>query len=251
MQQIGVQCLHELELHFSRLEAEINHTVASVEASASGDSDNSASSLLHRLHRCRKDCTSAHTVVDQFVPSFHQNASKLSHIHQSLPPCSEADTLASSTSTLTDLVSSLDSSIVDNWTDDIQYSTTEVNSQPPKSVDPHPRNLTRTAFSEKNTSHSEEPSPSRSSGDFIPITDDEFNGVSSIVRGRSKLSDLNELYRSLYDLFDGGRKKSTLSHEKACKLGLKVTGQTGEARLNTLRQLKIVHLSKKGITWNS
>jgi hypothetical protein len=73
-----------------------------------------------------------------------------------------------------------------------------------------------------------------------------FEGISSLVRGRVTLSDLNELWQLLSAAFKSG--DTSLTWEELSKKGAKVSGKTGEARVNCLRALKLIQISKQGIS---
>ncbi|KAL0223557.1 hypothetical protein P9112_002947 [Eukaryota sp. TZLM1-RC] len=247
------RCIHDLELEFFRLETEINHTTSLLEAESTGD--DSPVSLLYRLKKCKQDLETASNVVNDVdslrneliavTQLFLANSQRLSLIHNALSPSSESQSIQESIQQAQEHFTALNVGL-----SSLDVATNQQNIHPTST---QPTVLEQPCSSQSVSSplDSTEALPSRDDGAFIPITDEEFTSISSIVRGRTKLSDLNELYKNLFDLFEGGKKKGKiLSHEKACKMGLKVTGQTGEARLNTLRQLKILSLSKKGISWN-
>ncbi|KAL0213145.1 hypothetical protein RCL1_006771 [Eukaryota sp. TZLM3-RCL] len=238
--------IHDLELEFSRLEAELNHTSSVLEVEATLDSQ-SSTNLLCRLYQCKKDLIEAEKIVDsivdvrgsllEIVQLMYHNSSRLTHIHSILGPGSndEMSSLNSSIERLSDIVSHGDNDLKQNS-----------DCTPPPRQKDIPDKRTRFIETVEEPPLLEQESRSNT---FIPISEEEFSQISSIIKGRTKLIDLNDLYRGLFDAFAGGKKKGILTHEKAVKMGLKITGQTGEARLNTLRQLRIIQLSKKGITW--
>ena len=87
---------------------------------------------------------------------------------------------------------------------------------------------------------------------YIPVQIEEFSGLSSLVRGRSKLDDVNKVYDIIFKHFnntelDAKERKKPLTIKQLTKLGAKVSGQTGESRLSTLRSLKIITMSKSGV----
>ncbi|XP_052797502.1 uncharacterized protein LOC128229731 [Mya arenaria] len=83
-------------------------------------------------------------------------------------------------------------------------------------------------------------------GDFVPVSETEFESVSSLIRGKVKLADVNSTYKSLSEYFKENKSVKTLSSGDMYKMGLRVTGVTGTAKLKVLRALKIVKLSPKG-----
>ncbi|XP_033626979.1 spindle and kinetochore-associated protein 2-like [Asterias rubens] len=85
----------------------------------------------------------------------------------------------------------------------------------------------------------------RNSG-FTEISEDEFESVSPLVKGRVKLTDVNTVYRSLFEHFKTQRNKEPLTIQEMTKKGLRITGATGEAKLKVMRALKIVHIAKSG-----
>jgi hypothetical protein len=93
----------------------------------------------------------------------------------------------------------------------------------------------------------------RLQGKFVPVSEEEFEALSSLVRGRLKLSMLNEdIYQILYNHFKDIPKKARepIDAVALTKLGAKVTGATGENGLNSLRHLKIITTTKKGYVLN-
>eukprot|EP00055_Hartaetosiga_balthica_P009085 m.35395 g.35395 ORF g.35395 m.35395 type:complete len:268 (-) comp6600_c0_seq1:365-1168(-) len=88
---------------------------------------------------------------------------------------------------------------------------------------------------------------------YNPVTMKEFENVSDLVKGRAKLDDINKVYQILYDHFVQAHKRSKfqtvlpLSVKDMTEMGLKITGQTGEARIKVLRSLKRLTISKKGV----
>jgi Spindle and kinetochore-associated protein 2/Protein of unknown function (DUF3161) len=86
-----------------------------------------------------------------------------------------------------------------------------------------------------------------SASSFQPLSVGRFERVSSVIRGRCKLTDLNAVYECLFELLaaDGGRTKPVTIQELA-KNGVKAGGKTGECILNTLRSLKIVSIQRDG-----
>ncbi|CAH1800830.1 unnamed protein product, partial [Owenia fusiformis] len=97
--------------------------------------------------------------------------------------------------------------------------------------------------------HTSEPQNSdlrAQSSEIIPVSSKEFMSVSSLIRGRVKLEDVNKTYQMIWTRFKEEGKTDPLTPGDMYKMGLKVTGQTGEAKLKVLRALKIVHISNKG-----
>ncbi|EGD81895.1 hypothetical protein PTSG_02581 [Salpingoeca rosetta] len=90
---------------------------------------------------------------------------------------------------------------------------------------------------------------------FEPVTEEEFMSVSDLVRGRSKLTDVNKVYQALFEHFTKQKgKKSRFQPETApltvkemSSMGLKITGKTGEAKLQVLKALRIISMSNKGV----
>ncbi|XP_071479365.1 SKA complex subunit 2-like [Diadema antillarum] len=78
------------------------------------------------------------------------------------------------------------------------------------------------------------PSPAElraQSDDIVPVTEEEFASVSDLIRGRAKLDDINRVYRRLYDHFRTEGNKGSLSVPDMSKMGMRITGATGEAKL--------------------
>lgn len=82
------------------------------------------------------------------------------------------------------------------------------------------------------------------SNEFIEITESEFDSVSSLIKGRVKLVEVNMVYRILWRHFKEEGNKTPLSTNDMNKMGLKVFGSTGEAKLKVLRALKLLTISK-------
>jgi len=91
--------------------------------------------------------------------------------------------------------------------------------------------------------------PTRSKKVYIPVSQDEFESVSDLVRGRVKLAEVNQVYEALHTFFRKQKKtgegSASLSTKEMAAMGLKITGATGEARLKVLRQLKLVNISNR------
>eukprot|EP00010_Vexillifera_abyssalis_P006311 CAMPEP_0201545786 /NCGR_PEP_ID=MMETSP0173_2-20130828/2214_1 /ASSEMBLY_ACC=CAM_ASM_000268 /TAXON_ID=218659 /ORGANISM="Vexillifera sp., Strain DIVA3 564/2" /LENGTH=275 /DNA_ID=CAMNT_0047954285 /DNA_START=61 /DNA_END=888 /DNA_ORIENTATION=- len=86
---------------------------------------------------------------------------------------------------------------------------------------------------------------------FEPIGASEFDNLSSIVRGRAKLEAVNKVYKVIWQHFTTKQKRRSLkpiSIKTLSSKGLKVTGQTGSAVLNTLRALHKIDMSREGVT---
>lgn len=65
----------------------------------------------------------------------------------------------------------------------------------------------------------------------------DFDALSVAVRGRCTKLQCDEVYDIVYNYYmsDGGGKRPTLSKSRLAALGAKVTGQTGQCKLNALR----------------
>ncbi|GAU93406.1 hypothetical protein RvY_05354 [Ramazzottius varieornatus] len=75
-----------------------------------------------------------------------------------------------------------------------------------------------------------------------PITEEEFDKVSTLIRGRSKLVDVNKAYDVLYSaFFDEEMEKIKLS--ELAKRGIGVSGMTEKAKLKVLRQTGRIRIS--------
>jgi len=81
--------------------------------------------------------------------------------------------------------------------------------------------------------------------EFYPVSEEEFSRVSDLIKLRCKLIDVNQVYETLFHHFKKGSKP--LSVPAMVKMGIKITGQTGEARLATLRALDLISITKKGV----
>lgn len=68
--------------------------------------------------------------------------------------------------------------------------------------------------------------------------------VSSIVRGRCKLEDVNNIWKIIWD--NHKKKKPNLKITKLAESGYKVIGATGDSILGTLKHLKLITVNKEG-----
>ncbi|XP_050408608.1 spindle and kinetochore-associated protein 2 [Patella vulgata] len=84
------------------------------------------------------------------------------------------------------------------------------------------------------------------SKEYMDISEEEFNSVSDLIRGRVKLADVNMTYQVLWRHFKEEKNKKPLKTADMHKMGLKVSGATGEAKLKVLRALKVLQMSSKG-----
>eukprot|EP00056_Hartaetosiga_gracilis_P007031 m.103347 g.103347 ORF g.103347 m.103347 type:complete len:272 (-) comp12613_c3_seq4:2631-3446(-) len=88
---------------------------------------------------------------------------------------------------------------------------------------------------------------------FCPITTKEFNSVSQLVRGRAKIDAVNKVYETLHAHFVQAHRRGKfqnvlpLTVKDMTDMGLKITGQTGEAKLKVLRSLQRLTMSRKGV----
>ncbi|XP_068749539.1 spindle and kinetochore-associated protein 2-like isoform X2 [Montipora capricornis] len=76
---------------------------------------------------------------------------------------------------------------------------------------------------------------SRGRKEFIPINETEYLSVSDLVRGRAKRQDVNKVYEVLFQHFKKNKNSPSLTPKEMTKMGLKVTGATGEAKLKVVR----------------
>ncbi|OWF44919.1 spindle and kinetochore-associated protein 2-like [Mizuhopecten yessoensis] len=81
------------------------------------------------------------------------------------------------------------------------------------------------------------------SSECLDITQEEFESVSELIRGRCKLADINTVYRILWRHFKEENNSKALNPGEMFKMGLKVSGNTGEAKLKVLRALKLCTIS--------
>ncbi|KAJ7389117.1 regulation of microtubule polymerization or depolymerization [Desmophyllum pertusum] len=86
----------------------------------------------------------------------------------------------------------------------------------------------------------------RGTKELLPIDEKEFLTVSTLVRGRAKLHDVNKVYEVLFHHFKKNKNSTSLTPKDMTKMGLKVTGATGEAKLKVLRALKVIVINNKG-----
>ncbi|KAK7490674.1 hypothetical protein BaRGS_00018091, partial [Batillaria attramentaria] len=84
-----------------------------------------------------------------------------------------------------------------------------------------------------------------SSTELVEVSQEEFDSVSELVRGRVKLSEVNTAYRVLWKHFKEEHNSNPLLPAEMHKMGLRVTGATGKAKLKVLRALKLLTISSK------
>nr|XP_054749056.1 spindle and kinetochore-associated protein 2-like [Lytechinus pictus] len=127
---------------------------------------------------------------------------------------------------------------------------TEQSSVPPLQLDEELHNAEEEEnLSPIDTTFDISPSPAElraGSSEMVPVTEEEFTSVSDLIRGRAKLEDVNRVYSRLYDHFKTERNTAPLSVPEMSKMGMKITGATGEAKLKTLRSLKIINITRTG-----
>ncbi|VWU51762.1 conserved protein, unknown function [Hepatocystis sp. ex Piliocolobus tephrosceles] len=77
---------------------------------------------------------------------------------------------------------------------------------------------------------------------FRPIDEATFQKVPLLIKRRAKLEDINLIYKALFDI--AIKRGSCLPVEKSelTQMNLQVFGQTGEAKIATLRYLKIIEV---------
>ncbi|SOV73881.1 conserved Plasmodium protein, unknown function [Plasmodium sp. gorilla clade G3] len=80
---------------------------------------------------------------------------------------------------------------------------------------------------------------------FIPIDDATFQTVPLLIRRRAKLQDINMIYKTLYDMAIKSGNCLPVERSELMKMNLQVFGQTGEAKIATLRYLKIIEVLNK------
>ncbi|XP_078336002.1 SKA complex subunit 2-like isoform X2 [Crassostrea virginica] len=83
------------------------------------------------------------------------------------------------------------------------------------------------------------------SSEFIELSAEELESVPALVKGRVKLTDVNMVYRVLWRHFKEEDNSNPLGPSEMYKMGLKVSGTTGEAKLKVLRALKLCTISNK------
>ena len=85
---------------------------------------------------------------------------------------------------------------------------------------------------------------------FVPVTEEEFGEISDLVRGRLRVDDVNVVYAKVYNVFQDNPSRSPLTPQALTKMGLKVTGTSGKAKLNVLRILGLITMSSSGVSLN-
>ncbi|KYK70350.1 hypothetical protein TGPRC2_259520 [Toxoplasma gondii TgCatPRC2] len=93
---------------------------------------------------------------------------------------------------------------------------------------------------------SEEPENEACVCGYSPITVSVFEGVPALTRRRSRLGDVNELLHCLYHMrYEKGKEGASTTIRELNHMNLKVVGQTGEAKLSTLRYLRLVDVNPR------
>lgn len=80
---------------------------------------------------------------------------------------------------------------------------------------------------------------------FTPIDEKTFLDVPVLTRRRAKLKDVNKVYKTLYELAVKAGSCKIIEKSELQQMNLQVYGQTGEAKLATLRYLKIIEITNK------
>ncbi|CRG99852.1 conserved Plasmodium protein, unknown function [Plasmodium relictum] len=80
---------------------------------------------------------------------------------------------------------------------------------------------------------------------FIPIDQSTFQSVPILIRRRAKLDDVNLIYKTLYDMAIKKGSCHPVEKSELTQMNLQVFGQTGEAKIATLRYLKIIEVINK------
>jgi len=78
------------------------------------------------------------------------------------------------------------------------------------------------------------------------VTQDEFDKLSSIVKGKCHLGGVNELLAVLLNYFAGNPEKKCISTPQLIALGGKIK-HAGDKKLGVLRTLKMIQITKSGI----
>ncbi|XP_045173580.1 spindle and kinetochore-associated protein 2-like [Mercenaria mercenaria] len=86
----------------------------------------------------------------------------------------------------------------------------------------------------------------KTTNEYVEVSEQEFESVSSLIRGRVKLTEVNSTYKVLWNHFKSNKDCNLLSPDELHKMGLRVSGITGQAKLKVLRALKLLKLSTKG-----
>ncbi|KAF8820470.1 hypothetical protein IE077_003157 [Cardiosporidium cionae] len=80
---------------------------------------------------------------------------------------------------------------------------------------------------------------------FAPIRQEEFSMVPPLIRRRSKLEDLNNLYHTIWCIIQKRSNLYSIPRKELAETGVKVFGQTGEAKLATLKYLHIIQIAPR------
>jgi len=80
------------------------------------------------------------------------------------------------------------------------------------------------------------------------VSETEFANVSKTIRGRTPLKEVNKLFEIVFKHFESNPQSPPLVLPSLAKMGAKVAGLKGTNSINTLRHLKLIKVSKAGIT---
>jgi len=80
------------------------------------------------------------------------------------------------------------------------------------------------------------------------VSEEVFEGISKTIRGRTPLHDVNSLYGAIFSYFEQDPKSPPLTIPKLATLGAKAAGLKAQNAINTLRILKLIEVTKSGIS---
>mmetsp|Transcript_372 Transcript_372/g.695 ORF Transcript_372/g.695 Transcript_372/m.695 type:complete len:231 (+) Transcript_372:34-726(+) len=83
--------------------------------------------------------------------------------------------------------------------------------------------------------------------EFVEVSQDQFERVSTTVRGRTPLDMVNATYSTIFNHFVENPESPPLTIAQLTLLGAKVAGLKGQNTINTLRNLKLIEVSKLGM----
>ncbi|PFH37949.1 hypothetical protein BESB_002900 [Besnoitia besnoiti] len=79
---------------------------------------------------------------------------------------------------------------------------------------------------------------------FLPLSAPVFEQVPALTRRRARLQDVNALFHCLFHMrYEKGREGASTTVKELNKMNFTVVGQTGEAKLSTLRYLRLIEVN--------
>ncbi|CBZ52936.1 conserved hypothetical protein [Neospora caninum Liverpool] len=99
---------------------------------------------------------------------------------------------------------------------------------------------------QQNRGPSEEPEDEACVCGYSPIPASVFERVPALTRRRARLGDVNALFHCLHHMrYEKGKEGTSTTIKELNQMNFRVVGQTGEAKLSTLRYLRLVDVNAR------